>query len=93
MNTQPTTEVTLEMQYLSHNLDKIKDWVMNDRLTDSRKQDYAKMVNILEDLMRLNHRMLEDALSTSDDASEVLRVRHSVEKTRKLELIALITRM
>ena len=81
---------TLHMTYLKLNCNSIQKHIESGILLESQQQQYAKAVELLEDIIRLQVRNIEGILSTHPEDISMRDIRRSVKANEKLELIALI---
>lgn len=85
-NTQILTKEEIATKYLQTNLQQINNHIENTKITESKKQEMAVIIDTIEQLFRNYIRTIEDI---KDD--DKFKDRYSLEKTYKLETIKLLT--
>ena len=88
-------EQTISMKYLSHNFRMIESYLAkgNEFLSSEEIERYAKIIDLISELLNIEKRNMESILDDSAEAKEIRDTRYSVKRIQKLDMINLITNL
>jgi len=95
METAIKTKAEINKEFFEHNLEMIKSRVQdeNNIISESTKEEWRSAVDLLCELTGLQVKLIESVGDKSVEGDDMRDLRWRVSSNKKLELIALITKL